>query len=308
MNRILKIALCLALAAGGAAAQQAEHIRSRLEDASSPYVLVVAHRSNCGDAPENSREAIRNAIAAGVDMIEIDVRRSRDGHFVIMHDGTVNRTTTGKGKVSELTLEQLQTLCLKGPNGEVSEETVPRLEEILLLTKGKVLVNLDKAESYFSEILPLLEKTGTARQVVLKGKFSPKKVDELLGKERDVIYMPKVDMRIKKEGKSPTWPALGSQDRMVEVKFTTLDDSVVSEDAFQSLKKQNIRVWVNTLRVSHCEDLTDKIALKDPEQIWGRLIDRGFSVIQTDESEALLAYLKTRGLHDAASSTNTAVK
>lgn len=296
MNKISKLVFALLLTAGIATAQQAGQIRSLLEDASRNHVLVVAHRANCGGAPENSREAIRNAIAAGVDILEIDVRRSKDGHFVVMHDGSVNRTTTGKGKVSKLTLEEFRTLHLKGPGGEVSEETVPTLEEVLLLAKGKVLVNLDKAKSYFAEILPLLEKTGTAREVVLKGTFSTKKVDALLGKERDVIYMPKVDLRQAKEGPPPVWPKLDPQARMVEVKFTSLDDDVVSEELFQTLKKQNVRPWVNTLRVSHCAGLRDRKALKDPDAVWGVLIDRGFSVIQTDEPEALLAYLKTRGL------------
>lgn len=218
--------------------QQAEHIRAALENASNAHVLVVAHRSNCGDAPENSREAIHNAIGDGVDIIEIDIRQSKDGHLVLMHDGTVTRTTMGKGRVSDLTLKERQGLRLKKENGDVSAETVPTLEEILLLAKGKVLINLDKAEPYFSKILPLLEKTGTARQVILKGKFSRQKVDALLDEKRDVIYMPKVDLQQTNIGPAPAWPELDPQDRMVEVKFAALDDVIVSEDAFQSLKNK----------------------------------------------------------------------
>lgn len=63
-------------------------------------VLVVAHRGDWRNAPENSLQAFQNCIAMGVDMIEIDLKMTKDNQLVIMHDNTIDRTTDGKGKVS----------------------------------------------------------------------------------------------------------------------------------------------------------------------------------------------------------------
>jgi len=71
---------------------------------------VTAHRGNSEIAPENTVIAFRKAIDIGVDWIELDIRRSRDGAIVVIHDADVSRTTNGNGLVSELTLPQLKQL------------------------------------------------------------------------------------------------------------------------------------------------------------------------------------------------------
>ena len=60
-------------------------------------MLVVSHRADWRNAPENSLQGIRNCIDMGVDMVEIDLKKTKDGHLVVMHDKTINRTMTGKG-------------------------------------------------------------------------------------------------------------------------------------------------------------------------------------------------------------------
>ncbi len=71
---------------------------------------VIGHRGNCAHAPENTLESFRQAESLGVDAIEFDVRRTRDGVIVVFHDATVERTTGAKGSVSDLTLAELQAL------------------------------------------------------------------------------------------------------------------------------------------------------------------------------------------------------
>jgi glycerophosphoryl diester phosphodiesterase len=71
---------------------------------------LVAHRGNSGRAPENTIEALRQGLAAGADALEFDVRLSQDGHAVLLHDATVDRTTDGNGPVAGLTLAQLRRL------------------------------------------------------------------------------------------------------------------------------------------------------------------------------------------------------
>ena len=70
--------------------------------------IVIAHRGNSGPAPACTMAAIRQAVDLGADMIELDVRGSRDGVAVIIHNGSVNETTNGKGPVSSFSVAQLR--------------------------------------------------------------------------------------------------------------------------------------------------------------------------------------------------------
>src|SRR5215472_14720331 len=72
--------------------------------------IVIAHRGDHTRAHENTLTALRSAIEAGVDYAEIDVRRTADGQYVLMHDGTVDRMTTGHGAIRQLTLSQIRAL------------------------------------------------------------------------------------------------------------------------------------------------------------------------------------------------------
>ena len=78
---------------------------ANLKDSKNNQVIVVSHRGDWRNAPENSLQAIKNCIKMGVDMVEIDIRETKDGHLVLMHDKTIDRTTTGKGLVKEWTLD-----------------------------------------------------------------------------------------------------------------------------------------------------------------------------------------------------------
>ncbi len=72
--------------------------------------LVIAHRGGAGLAPENTLVAFRNARRIGVDVLEMDVHLTKDGHLVVIHDSTVDRTTNGHGKVKDMTLAEIKSL------------------------------------------------------------------------------------------------------------------------------------------------------------------------------------------------------
>src|ERR1035441_8876449 len=95
-------------------------------------VSVIAHRGEHLQNPENSLNAIEGAIAAGADYVELDVRTTRDGHLILMHDDTVDRTTSGHGKVSQLSLAEIEHLELKpaADTGSASAK-VPSFEHAL---------------------------------------------------------------------------------------------------------------------------------------------------------------------------------
>lgn len=104
---------------------------------------VCAHRGDVKNAPENTLPAFQSAVKKGVQMIEFDVQMTKDGHLVIMHDSTVNRTTNGKGKVSELTSEEIYKLDAgKWFNGKFTGVKVPSLAEVVSIIPYGILCNV----------------------------------------------------------------------------------------------------------------------------------------------------------------------
>ncbi len=114
--------------------------------------LVVAHRGSSHDVPEHTLAAYQQAIDEGADALECDVRLTRDGHLVCVHDRRVDRTSSGRGVVSTLELAQLSELDFNswhGTAGEVPETdhhgvlTFARLLELVLAAPGKVELHVE---------------------------------------------------------------------------------------------------------------------------------------------------------------------
>jgi len=102
-----------------------------------------AHRGAYERAPENTLPGIAEAVALGAPMIEIDVRLSRDGVAVLMHDATVDRTTNGRGAVADLTLEELRRLDAGSHKGERFAETrIPTFREALGQIPAGIWINV----------------------------------------------------------------------------------------------------------------------------------------------------------------------
>jgi len=110
-------------------------------------LIVIAHRGDHTEAPENTLKAFEDAIATGVDYVEVDVRASRDGELVVMHDATVNRMTQASGNVKDyswLELQQLFVVDKEHPGW--GKHRIPSLAEVLDVCKGKIGIYLDFKE------------------------------------------------------------------------------------------------------------------------------------------------------------------
>lgn len=116
-------------------------------------VLLIAHRGASKLAPENTLKAFQKAIELKADYVEFDVHGTKDGEIVIMHDDDTSRTTGQKGKISEMTLEDLKNLdCGEG-------EKIPTLQELISLAKGKIGLQLEiKAPGLAQKIVTLLKE------------------------------------------------------------------------------------------------------------------------------------------------------
>lgn len=260
-------------------------------------VLVVAHRGDWRNACENSILAVENAIEMGVDIIEIDLKKTSDNEIILMHDHTLDRTTTGKGYVKDYTLEEIKKLYLKDGAGHKTLFKVPTLKEALLVAKDKVLLNLDQSFEYFEYVLPILKETNTMNQIIIKGYNKPlEKVKEKLGLYIDSLqYMPIIKLGQKgyKElfNEVLKYPFEG-------VEFTFASDTISEVSRFHEFKNKGTRVWVNSLWAEHNSGHHDDRALKDPENSYGWLVSKGINIIQTDRPQLLLQYLRSKNLHN----------
>jgi len=309
--RWLAIPLVLALAATAAPAR-AGALRDRLYDPADG-VLVVAHRACHRPAPtrgfetavpENSLAALERCVALGVDLVEIDVRRTRDGVLVVMHDAKVDRTTDGKGRIAGLTLAQVQTLSLNDGGGEAP----PTLEALLRAARGRILVNIDLKGPYAAEAAEVAHRADATDWVLFKAKAglgAPPIADQPL--YRDLAFMPMVAgtaaRRPRGLGQITALQASGDhQIPAVEMVALKHEGFVAVRDAARAAR---IRVWTNTLTEKGLRGMLDQSgdhrATRDPHKAWGRLIDQGVSIVQTDHPAILLDYLERRGLRGRAS-------
>jgi len=132
--------------------------------------LVCAHRGVSAYFPENTLVAIEEAVRIGAPMTEIDVRRTADGHIVLMHDETADRTTSGSGRVADLTLEEISDLDAGAWKGEqFAGEQVPTLADVLDLCRDKGMFLCVEIKQYdiAPDVATLIEGCGMVDSAVV---------------------------------------------------------------------------------------------------------------------------------------------
>ena len=296
---LLSIFLLLGSITAGMAETRAEKLAKEIYKPNSKYVLVVAHRGDWRNAPENSLQAYQNCIDMGVDMIEIDIHKTQDNQFIVMHDATVDRTTNGKGKIADMTLADIKKLYLKSGHGIKTRHRVPTLEEVLLLAKDKILVNIDKGDNYFDEIYELLLKTGTEKQVVIKtydnlATIQSKSKNDIIHKS---IFMPIINLDKQEDAEVVVDNYLHVNPPAFEVTFKTETPKLFR--VLNKIRQSGSKLWINSLwsslNAGHDDDLA--VEEKCPDEAWGWILQQGATVIQTDRPMQLIQYLKKKHRH-----------
>lgn len=300
-NYNIGIAFILTLFSQTVSAQKTTRIDSlvnQLHNHSDKQIMVTAHRGDWRNAPENSLQAFKNAITMGVDIIELDLNKTKDGVIVIMHDQTIDRTTDGKGKPGDYTWSELKQFHLKNGLGRVTAHTIPTLQEVMLLAKGKVLINLDKSYNYYDEAYQILKNTGTLKQAIFKTDAVYEALKNRYPKVIDSItFMAVVDLdkpgarQIIKDYQQHIKPVA------FELNFKTDTSAILSDYGF--IKNNGSKIWINSLWASlnagHDDDTA--VDLGNTKDSWDWLIAHGATIIQTDRPKELLGYLKKLRLH-----------
>jgi len=318
MKKIVSIVLLCWMALGAAAQERAEFLLEQMLH-NPQYVMLVAHRGDWRNHPENSLPAIEECIRQGVDMVEIDLQRTKDGVLILMHDHTLDRTTNGHGRVDEHTYQEIAELRLKAMHSAcVTRNHVPTLQEALELCKGRIMVNIDKGYQYYEEVVALAEKTGTQGQIVIKSgaplqqlsQEHPTAVDAMVlnapkvagGEElplsevgdRGILYMPVVSVD-RKESEDFITAFLKARPVAVECNMNEFNET--AKQNLERLREAGIRIWMNSiwasLNAGHDDDRA--VELYQPDESWGWLLEQGASIIQSDRCGELMKYLEMRG-------------
>ena len=285
-------------------ATRTDAIREKLLSDDRNYVFVAMHRGDWRNFPENSKGAILSSIQLGADIVELDVHMTKDGRFVLNHDKTIDRTTTGKGMVHDLTLAEIKQFKMRDNNGNPTDYDVLTLEEALELTRGRILVNIDKFTAHPREILDAVAAVGALKEVLVKSLHDPADARKFFGpywkdvESGEILYMPVIQFCWKKHKKAahdlPLW--LAEEPRKASM-YEICADKPEYAGAFADVIKAKgaPRLWINTMWDSLSAGHGDVRALLDADGNWGWVLEQGATMIQTDYAAELLVYLMRKG-------------
>lgn len=248
-------------------------------------IFVAAHRGWKSKYPENTLEAFRAALTLDVDQLETDVRITKDGELVLIHDSTVDRTTNGSGNVYDFTLSELK--ALDAGNGA----KIPTLIEFMELVKDHPTITLDielkeyptegKEELAYSacdRVLKIIDNYGFTNRCVMNtwnGKLHEYINETYPNKYKQHMYYPQRHL-----GPCTKDPYIYGYCTCV---FGIIDGEIPIEEAKQLQKEKGIRLWAGTYA-------------KDEKSI-DLVIEMGAELITCDNPDEVLEILRKKNLH-----------
>ncbi|HTL57377.1 MAG TPA: glycerophosphodiester phosphodiesterase family protein [Candidatus Limnocylindrales bacterium] len=239
--------------------------------------IVIAHRGNHAHAHENTLTALQHAIDAGSDYAEIDIRRTLDGHHVLMHDRNVERMTDGHGQVNQLTLAQIRKLSVRDTRRpQIPADRVPTFEEVLTLIKARINIYLDFKDGDRAAVARAIRDAGVTSQILVYDGIGSVPEWHRVAPELPLIVSPPDNLR-----KPAEFVAFAQKDH-IEV----LDDSwqTYSRETVTALNRAGVKVWPD-IQNDHEDDA-----------YFNRVLAIGVNGVQTDHPETLIAWLKQHQL------------
>lgn len=260
-------------------------------------VLCVADSGNPRSFPENSLEGINSCIEMGVDIIDVSVARTKDGQFVLMADSDLSRmcvTTEGNeatARISEETLEELQNYYYlkEGHGGENAQSTkyrIASLSDAITACNGKVMLMLDNAWKYADEINALAKSLDACDSIIIKDASDPDEIAAFISKTGLPIchicaeYNPDSSGSVKKYVSS----ALKSGAELVLLSSEKSYASIFNNSVIKKFKDSG-RPFIDMTDTSLCGGYEDRM------YGWEKVIDCGYSIIETDYPQELVNYI-----------------
>ena len=229
-------------------------------------IAVIAHRGEHLRHVENTLPAFQAAIDAGADFFECDVRTTADGRLVLMHDASVDRTTGGRGRISELTFDSIRSL-------HAGDSAVPTFDEALRIAKGRIGVYVDYKEASPDAIVAAIDAADMGEHVVIYG--DP---DRLMR-----IHASRPEWKVMPEAEDPA--RLRSLAGQLRLRVAAFDSGDFQPATIDVARKAGIDIYL------------DCLGSEDNERGWSEALERGAAGIQTDHPAELVSFLRSKGLH-----------
>jgi glycerophosphoryl diester phosphodiesterase len=233
-------------------------------------VVVIAHRGNHQHVPENTLASFEQAAACHADFVEMDLRTTKDGKMVIMHDATVNRTTNGSGKVSDLTYADLIQLSIRPASAaDTGHYKIPLFEDALKVCAGRIHIYLDFKDANVAQAYDFIKAAGMEKQIVV-----------YLNKEEQYAQWknaaPQMPLMASIPEDIKTEEALDAFLKKTSVEFTDSADPAI----IPFLNKHHVAVWLDIQG-------SDEGPAK-----WKNALNMGVQGLQSDHPEDLVKYLR----------------
>jgi glycerophosphoryl diester phosphodiesterase len=239
--------------------------------------IVIAHRGDHTQAPENTLQAYQNAINEGVDYVEIDLRTTKDSQLVIMHDASVYRMTGTKSYVNELSLDSIRSLRVRDTaHANWGSFSIPTFKEVLQLCRNHINIYLDFKNASADATMKEIRAAGMERHVI--------------------VYINAPNQLTDWQKTAPEIPLMlslpnnyTSKDQMTDFlkkyAIALLDGNynVYNTEMVQFAAEQNVPVWPD-------------IQSENEQLNWDKAILLGVKGLQTDHPRALINYLKNKKL------------
>ena len=289
------------------------------------YVLVSGHRGYWADVPENTLDSYQMAIDIGADIIEMDIRLTKDNVMVVFHDACLDRVTTGYGRLREENWSYVQQLKLKTRNGVFTDYRMLSFESALDFFKDKAVIAVDIKEggdlfkSTFVRVLKTLKTRGMLYQTILKGKLKLVDLQPLLSEAEvtldDFIYTPIAFSNTPDLANYLQDYVNTNKIHAIELVYKQSTDNTLTYIGLLI----NSNIWVGTysfwpetgdgviaekipltdtdpiIRRYNFQDTDPTNPLDDGRGDWDWLFPKGANYVITDRSELLIDYLNAQG-------------
>lgn len=267
--------------------------RKRVKD-----VLIAVHRGcGGGNIIENTISAFEIALKYGGDIIEVDVAKSTDGKLYTIHEGQEERLFFSKDNVQTLSSREIESLSYRNGNSFKVKQKVEELEAVLQHFQGDTLINLDRAWDFWDDVFELVRQRSMFDQIIVKSPVKETYLDVLEQYDVPVMYIPIVkNARELNQVLARNINTVG-----VEVIISSEQSDFYNLEIIKDLKKRSLLVWLNAIRLNDSTVLTlgsddDTALLVNEDEGWGRILDMGADIIQTDWPLHLANYLQKRRL------------
>lgn len=237
-------------------------------------LVIIAHRGSHLNVPENTLAAYTSAIKEGADYVETDLRTTKDGHLVIMHDESIIRMTGEKGVIKDLNYSEIKDLKIRPTDKEdTTTYRVPDFKSVLNLCKGRINIYLDFKDADVEKTYRLIKEAGMQNNVVV-----------YLNKEEQYGQWKKIAPQVPLMASLPENMNISQLNNLLDKRPVDVVDNAYNVDMVNLMHKRKIAVWLD---VQSKDEGPDK---------WKEALKEEVDGLQTDHPEKLIKYLEDKGI------------